>query len=110
MARGKASGITVSASDVPILIGMVARGDRRHDIAAWFGINQGRVKEAEDGKFGPATTNASVKLPPKGPPGIKGRHLRDTATQVLEKLKAGEADEATKMLEQALKTYNADEA
>ena len=51
--RGKASGYTLKASDAPIIFGMVARGDRDHDIAAWFGVNQGRIAEVKDGtKFG----------------------------------------------------------
>ena len=46
MSRGKASGITLTNKDASIALGMVARGDREHDIAAWFGVNQGRIAEA----------------------------------------------------------------
>jgi hypothetical protein len=42
MSRADASGLRVAAADIPIIIGMVNRGDRRHDIAAWFGLNQGK--------------------------------------------------------------------
>jgi hypothetical protein len=48
--RGKASGYTLKASDAPIIFGMVARSDRDHDIAAWFGVNQGRFVEVKEKK------------------------------------------------------------
>jgi hypothetical protein len=38
MSRGKASGYVLHNADVPIILGMQKRGDRDHDIAAWFGI------------------------------------------------------------------------
>jgi hypothetical protein len=70
-------------------MGMVARGDRDHDIAAWFGVNQGRIAETKDGsKFGAVAPAAADQLPPKGPPGIKGQRLRraiKTALGYLEK-------------------------
>jgi hypothetical protein len=47
MARGNTSGRRVKAADVPFIIGMIARGDRHHDIAAWFGLNQGRIAETQ---------------------------------------------------------------
>jgi hypothetical protein len=52
MSKAPRSGITVKNTDVPVILAMVARQDRRHDIAAWFGLNQGRIKEVEDGKHG----------------------------------------------------------
>jgi hypothetical protein len=67
MARRDASGITVKAADIPIIIGMIARGDRHHDIAAWFGLNQGRIADTQDGKYGPPPTGPGLKLPQKGP-------------------------------------------
>ncbi len=30
-------------------MGMISRGDRNHDIAVWFGVNQGRIAEVKDG-------------------------------------------------------------
>ena len=79
----KRSGIVPVAADIPIMQGMVARGDRNHDIAAWFGWNQGRVKEAKDGWYGqpPAATTG---LPPSGAPGIKDRRLRQAVDQALQ--------------------------
>ena len=52
--------------ELPILFGMVARGDDNHDIAAWFGVNQGRVAEAKDGKYGMFPAAPAEQLPPKG--------------------------------------------
>ena len=43
MPRGNVSEITVKAADVPIIIGMITRGDRYQNIAAWFGLNPGRM-------------------------------------------------------------------
>jgi hypothetical protein len=54
---------------------MANRGDRRHDIAAWFGLNQGRIKNTQDGKYGPPHTTPGLALPPKGPPGRRWRPL-----------------------------------
>lgn len=69
MARGKASGYVLKSSDAAIIFGMVARDDRDHDIAAWFGVNQGRIAEVKDGsKFGVVAAAAANQLPPKGPP------------------------------------------
>ena len=79
MDRASPSGYSLSAVDVPIVLGMVLRGDRKHDVAAWFGVNQGRVADAENGKYGGSGAAASADvLPPKGPPGIKGRALRES--------------------------------
>jgi hypothetical protein len=65
---------------------MLARGDRDHDIAAWFGVNQGRIKDTKDGKFGVAQPATANQLPPKGAPGVKGRHLRNFVRSALDEL------------------------
>jgi hypothetical protein len=109
MAQGNASGRRVKAADVPIIMGMIGRGDRHHDIAAWFGLNQGRIKDTQDGAYGPAQTSPGTKLPPKGSPGIKGRLLRDEASSVLSRLKAGDVAGAIAKLQEAVGRYDADE-
>jgi hypothetical protein len=43
MSRSKASGYVLKRSDAPTIMGMIARGDRDHDIAAWFGVNPGEL-------------------------------------------------------------------
>ncbi|MGJ4918793.1 hypothetical protein ACQR10_26755 [Bradyrhizobium sp. HKCCYLRH2060] len=111
--KGKASGYTLVASDAPIILGMVARDDRDHDIAAWFGVNQGRIAEVKDGsKFGtPAAAHSSL-LPPSGPPGIKGRRLRAAADDVMKALAKGPSGltEAKDLLQGAIDAYDTNEA
>lgn len=76
MAKARRSGFTVKKADVPIILGMLARGDRRHDVAAWFGLNQGRVAEVEDGDHGTPPIAPASQLPPSGSPGPKALVLR----------------------------------
>lgn len=109
MARGDASGITVTPDAVPIIVGMIARGDRVQDIAAWFGLNQARITETEAGKFGPPQTVPGLKLPPKGPPGPKGRELREAVDAALTRFSAGYNPEGVVELQEAIKRYDADE-
>jgi hypothetical protein len=109
VARGDASGITVKPADVPIIIGMIARGDRLQDIAAWFGLNQARIPETEAGKFGPPQTTPNIKLPPKGPPGPKGRELREAIDAALACFTAGDNAGGVAELQEAIKRYDADE-
>ncbi len=60
--RAEPSGITLSAADAALAKGMLLRGDRQHDIAAWFGVNGGRIGEiATDYRFG------EVELAPLNP-------------------------------------------
>jgi hypothetical protein len=39
--------------EVPIIKGMLQRGDKQHDIAARFGVNGGRIAEIKTGKKWP---------------------------------------------------------
>jgi hypothetical protein len=112
MARGKPSGISLTKADARLVMGMEARGDRNHDIAAWFGVNQGRIAECKDGSFGNLEAAPAHELPPSGPPGLKGRRLRSAADRVVQLLAAGEADSgarALKLLQDALARYDANE-
>ena len=110
MTRGKASGYSLTTKDARVVSGMQARGDRDHDIAAWFGVNQGRVAEVKEGKFGIVSLAASNELPPKGPPGVKGRRLRTSLENALTALGNGDAEKAAGILEEARKRYDANEA
>jgi hypothetical protein len=66
--RAKPSGRRLSEADASLVKGMVARGDRKHDIAAWFGVNQGRVAEVQSGDLYPDAEEAGAEdLPPPGP-------------------------------------------
>lgn len=110
--RAKRSGITVTPENVPIILGMVARGDRRHDVAAWLGLNQGRIKEVEDGKHGSGTPAPHDQLPPSGSPGPKALELRDAVEQVRHLLRRqgpGDIATALKQLELAITTFDGNE-
>lgn len=66
--RAEPSGITLSAAEAALIKGMLRRGDRQHDIAAWFGVNGGRVAEIATGyRFGEVVAAPRDKLPPPGP-------------------------------------------
>lgn len=111
--KGKASGYTLVKTDAPIIFGMVARDDRDHDIAAWFGVNQGRIAEVKDGsKFGIVGAAHASQLPPSGPPGIKGRRLRAAADKISKALAKGASGlkEAEDLLQRAIASYDANEA
>lgn len=84
MAKASRSGIQVRDADVPVILAMIARGDRKHDIAAWFGLNQGRVAEVEQGEYGTTALAANGVLPPSGSPGLKARELRELLDEVRE--------------------------
>lgn len=109
MIKARKSGITVKKIDVPIILGMVGRGDRRHDIAAWFGLNQGRIKEVEDGDHGTPPIADKSQLPPSGSPGLKARTLRAEAEKVLHFLQEGKASAAIEALKKATAAFDRDE-
>lgn len=85
--RANSSGIVLTTTDASIVKGMLVRGDRQHDIAAWFGVNGGRIAEIATGARYPEVTAAkSETLPPPGPYPA-GR----VATAAIEALKAARA-------------------
>jgi hypothetical protein len=66
--RAAASGISLTPEDAVIVKGMLARGDRQHDVAAWFGVNGGRIGEVATGKkFREVEAAPTQLLPPAGP-------------------------------------------
>jgi hypothetical protein len=70
IARARSSGRRLSAAEAAMVKAMLARGDRHHDIAAWFGVNQGRIAEVKGGELFPDVRPASPELlPPQGSPG-----------------------------------------
>lgn len=55
-------------ADASIVKGMLDRGDRQHDIAAWFGVNAGRIADIKTGaKFPDVPPAPAHALPPPGP-------------------------------------------
>lgn len=66
--RAESSGIKLNEADAAIVKGMLKRGDRQHDIAAWFGVNGGRIAEIATGhSFHWVVAAKSSELPPEGP-------------------------------------------
>lgn len=66
--RANPSGITLTERDAELVKGMIARGDRQHDIAAWFGVNGGRIAEIATGvRFSSVAASSAESLPPRGP-------------------------------------------
>jgi hypothetical protein len=66
--RADSSGIRLSARDAALVKAMIDRGDRQHDIAAWFGVNGGRIGEIASGQnFANVQPESAVNLPPPGP-------------------------------------------
>jgi len=66
--RAKPSGIRLTEADAATIKGMLVRGDRQHDIAAWFGVNGGRIAEVATGRtFGRTVATSVSNLPPPGP-------------------------------------------
>lgn len=66
--KAQSSGNRLDEEDAAIVKGMLARGDRQHDIAAWFGVNGGRIAEISTGaKFATVKAVEMAALPPQGP-------------------------------------------
>jgi hypothetical protein len=65
--RAKSSGNSLTTRDASLIKAMLARGDRQHDIAAWFGVNGGRIGEIATGNRFSWAKPATDDLPPAGP-------------------------------------------
>jgi hypothetical protein len=96
--------MALSKGEVAIVKGMLLRGDRQSDIAAYFGgdINSGRISEINTGQKHPEVTAAPAdQLPPPGPYFISGRSalraketltaLRDLINQTLAEMQNWES-------------------
>lgn len=60
--------------EISAIKGMLKRGDRQSDIAAWFGCNAGRIAEINTGQRGSDVKMAAEsELPPPGPYVVSGR-------------------------------------
>ena len=102
--------MSLTNRDAAIVLGMVARGDKRHDIAAWFGENQARIAEIEQGSHGGISAVPAADLPPKGAPGPKVRRMKAFANKALEALDAGDVEAAKKALRDGIAKYDQYEA
>ncbi|MCR9069894.1 MAG: hypothetical protein NXH79_13725 [Rhodobacteraceae bacterium] len=70
-------------ADAALIKGMLARGDRQHDIAAWFGVNGGRIAEIATGAKFANVSAATKNLPPSGPYS-SGKDIEDAKKNLLE--------------------------
>lgn len=58
----------LSTADAAVVKGMLARGDRQSDVAAYFCVNGGRISEINTGQAHSQVPQApSAMLPPSGP-------------------------------------------
>ena len=73
---------SLSERDAAVVKGMLVRGDRQHDVAAWFGVNGGRVAEiAKGARFCWVQPAVECELPPPGP--YPGASVYTAALQAL---------------------------
>jgi hypothetical protein len=60
--------MALNDAEIATVKGMLLRGDKQHDIAAYFGVNGGRIAEISTGQAGTSVTASSADdLPPSGP-------------------------------------------
>jgi hypothetical protein len=75
---------------------MLARGDRQHDIASYFGVNGGRIGEiaSGDNAYPNAQPSPDAELPPPGPYMTKYavQSVIDTLTEALAALDLADAE------------------
>jgi len=101
--------MSLTTQDAKVILGMLARGDKVHDIAAWFGENSARVIEVQNGSYGTLEMAPTDQLPPKGPAGVKGRRLKAFVEKALSSLREGKKDDAIKLLEDGIARFNRQE-
>jgi hypothetical protein len=73
--------MALNDAEIAIVKGMLIRRDRQHDIAAYFGVNGGRIGEISTGHTGANIAAAAQEdLPPAGPymAGRSALRARDT--------------------------------
>jgi hypothetical protein len=96
MAKASASGITLGHRETCVVKGMLARGDRQHDIASYFGVNGGRIGEIAtgDNAYPNAQPTPEADLPPPGPYMTKFavQGVIDALTEALEALDLAHAE------------------
>lgn len=98
--------MALTNNDAKIVFGMAARGDKHHDIAAWFGENPARIAEVLAGSHGWPGPADKEDLPVRGAPGPKGKRMRAFAAKAVKLLEEGNTAEATKVLKDGIATYD----
>lgn len=104
--KERVSGHSLTYSDTRFVKGMLLRGDRQHDIAAYFGVNGGRVAEiaSGDNKYPSAKPMGEGKLPPAGPYLTKYAldSVVDALSEAVEAIELAEAEEDVADIKAAL--------
>nr|WP_181377367.1 hypothetical protein [Ochrobactrum sp. LM19] len=97
----------LSIAEASVAADMIRRGDKLHDVAAWFGVNPDRIV-ATKGEI-PDMAEARTQLPPSGAPGLKGRRLHNAARAAIAALEAGNRGDALIWLRQAVAQFERNE-
>ena len=96
----------LSYREVEVAKGMLERGDRQHDIAAYFGVNGGRIAEIAkgDGPYPQANARDAGSLPPAGPYLTKYalQSVVRTLNEAIEAIEMAEAEETLEDVKAAL--------
>lgn len=92
--------------ETELVLGMLRRGDRQHDIAAYFGVNGGRIAEIAGGDllYPTAEPRDEAELPPPGPYLTKFalQSVIRTLNEAIEALELAEAEENVEDVKAAL--------
>lgn len=89
--------MSLTHRDTRFVKAMLARGDRQHDIAAYFGVNAGRIAEVATGEctYPNAEPIEEDQLPPPGPYLTKYalESVIETLNEAIEAIELAEAEE-----------------
>ena len=89
--------MALSEAEAALIKGMLKRGDKQSDIAAWFHCNAGRVAEISKGRRHPKVKAAPLALlPPSGPYHLAAIASSETASPLAQSRQA--ADQAIAVL------------
>lgn len=72
--------MTLNIEDIATAKGMLKRGDKHHEIAAFFGVNPGRIAEIKAGQLGPSIKPADPNAIPPIVPQRQGRFIDPNAS------------------------------
>ena len=95
--KAQASGSRLTHRDTRFVKSMLARGDRQHDIAAYFSVNGARIAEVVSGEceYPNAQPIDEAQLPPPGPYLTKFalQSVIRTLNEAIEMIELAEAEE-----------------
>ena len=97
----------LTEDDAAVAKGMIERGDKNQDIAAFFGVNQRAISNIRSGqKFTDVKPHPAVGLPPPGPYIVDESFVRfyKAMTRVNELWEHGQMKAAKSLFEQAMRT------